>query len=347
MSVEELQAQVGGLQAQLQAQQNTLNQLSTVMGNVVSLVESYRSSRASQTSPQPAHQATSSRPAMAPQFKLKMPERFDGKRRDEYALSWLYGFNKYAIGMQLSDEQINSLLSTLFIDHALTWFRMLEMALERDNAARISRGEASQLWTWEDFKRKFEAYYVSPLLKEKARRALKDVKMHKSVAGYNAQFNNTLVQCGLDFPEEIALDYYLDNLHPALMAWVRQVAPTSLEQAQTEADRQERTLKLTVELSGRMPAPRPHRRVDALPPGDPMQLGSAYVPGSRPAAGRGRGDGRGSGRGQARRQWWPWAWPWLHTCEQRQRLLHLWRPDTLEARLPKQEDPEDTAAPQH
>ena len=234
---------------------------------------------------------------MPPQFKLKMPERFDGKRRDEYAQGWLYSTDKYVTGMQLNDEQINSLLSTLFIDNALTWFRMLEMSRDRVNALCVSRGEAPP-WTWAEFKPQFEAHYVSPLLKEKARRALKDIKMHKSVAGYNAQFNSTLVQCGLDFPEDIALDYYLDGLHPALMAWVRQVQPTSLEQAQTEADRQERTLKLTIELSGRMPAPKPHRRVDLLPPGEPMQLGSAQVPGNRPAAGRGRGSGRGFGHGR-------------------------------------------------
>ena len=136
--------------------------------------------------------ATSAAP-LKPHFKLKLPEKFDGRRRDEYAQGWLYSTDKYVLGMFLTDLEANALMSNLLIDDALTWFRMTELMLERSNAERVERGEAPERWSWTAFKTKFEAHYVSPLLKEKARRALKDIKMVKSVSGYNAQFNTLLV----------------------------------------------------------------------------------------------------------------------------------------------------------
>ena len=73
--------------------------------------------------------------------KLLMPERFDGRKRDEYAQAWLYGLRKYKQGKNMADAEANARLLTLLKDSALTWFRMHEQIAERDNVGCVARGE--------------------------------------------------------------------------------------------------------------------------------------------------------------------------------------------------------------
>ena len=125
------------------------------------------------------------RPAFS--WKMRLPEKFNGSKRDGYALGWLDALRVYACESWLDRDmsQLKSLLTTCFEGMAASWWRGIRQQMDD--------GRLPPLTSLEEFSQLFTAAYVSPVLALENERQLKHIRQTSTVIEYTARFNRLAV----------------------------------------------------------------------------------------------------------------------------------------------------------
>ena len=230
-------------------------------------------------------------PHVAKEWVPKKPETYNGSKRDIAAANWLYTVRHYVEAVHMPNERRMDFTRGLLTGNALTWLRALEL-------------QNGELLPFEIFEERFLEFFTSPLMSENARRELRTMRQRGSVSNYAHVFNRKLLEART-VPAHLALEYFVDSLRPELQAWVRPHNPTTLDEAQSLAER----IEITLQLSRNGGAPLVMPRYNPRNGPTPMQLG--VMNGGRGGGrfggrnggrfGHGRGgrfNGRGGGRGR-------------------------------------------------